>query len=51
MLYLDLFCESVSKMRPKVIESSLDTVSATKGFIGTVISGGRGNLYIPDERA
>ena len=36
MLYLDLFCESVSKMYPKVTESSLDAVSAANGFIGTL---------------
>lgn len=33
MLYLDLFCVSVSKMYPKVIESSLQL---TKGFMGTL---------------
>ena len=52
MLYLDLFCVSVSKMYPKVIESSLDAVSAYKRFHGnTLLSGGRGNLYIRDKMA
>ena len=52
MLYLGSFCESVSKMYPKVTESSLDAVSAHKRFhSNTLLSGGRGNLYGHDKMA
>ena len=45
VLYLDLFCASVSKICPKVIASSLYTISAYERFHGnTLLSDSRGNL-------
>ena len=46
MLYLDLFCVSISKMCPKVIASSLYTILAYKRFPGdALLSDSGGNLY------
>ena len=45
VLYLDLSCTSIRKMCPQVNASSLYTMSARKGFIGTLYFWSRGNLH------
>ena len=46
VLYLNWFCESIIKMCPKVIASSLYTISAYTSFHrNSLLSGSRGKLY------
>ena len=47
MLYLDLFCASVSKMCPKVIDSSLYTISAYESLHRNALFLNCGKTFTP----